>query len=115
MMELESGIMVGETYFLEPKGKEKKNETKEDGKAVVIGVNKAWSQSKGKAKGICFYCKEDGHWTRNCPKSLALKYLGKSFLLALRYTCSKNPPEFLVCGFATSTSLQLDCQGSMKL
>jgi hypothetical protein len=51
---------------------------------------------------------------RNCPKYLELKHLGKHFLLVLRYMFSKNPPEFLVCGFGTNTCLQLDCMGSRK-
>jgi mannose/fructose/N-acetylgalactosamine-specific phosphotransferase system component IIC len=45
---------------------------------------------------------------RNCPKYLELKHLGKHFLLVLRYMFSKNPPEFLVCGFGTITCLQLE-------
>lgn len=97
MMEPKSGMMVGETSFSKPKGKEEKKETKENGKAVVIGVNKGRSKSKGNAKWICFYCKDDGHWMRKCPKYLTLKHSGKSFLLVLRYTFSKNPSELLVC------------------
>jgi hypothetical protein len=96
------------------KVREKNKETKENGKAVVIGVNKARSKFKGKAKGKCFYCKEDGQWMRNYPKYLALKHSGKSFLLVLRYMFSKNLPEFLVCGFDTNTCLQLTCKGSRK-
>jgi hypothetical protein len=57
MMEPKSGMMVGETFFSEPKCREEKKETKENDKVVVIGVNKARSKSKAKAKGICFYCK----------------------------------------------------------
>jgi hypothetical protein len=51
-MEPKSGMMVGETSFLVPKGKKEKKETKENDKVVIIGVNKARSKSKGKAKGI---------------------------------------------------------------
>jgi hypothetical protein len=66
-------------------------------------------------KGICFDCSEDGHWMRNCPKYLAFKHSGKVFVFWL-YTCfSKNPLEFLVCGFDTNTCLQYDCRGSRKL
>jgi hypothetical protein len=50
--------MVGETCFSKSKGKKKKMETKKNNKAAVIGV----SEAKSKAKGICFYCKEDEHW-----------------------------------------------------
>jgi fatty acid/phospholipid biosynthesis enzyme len=64
MMEPKSGMMVDETSFSESKGKKKK-ETKENGKVVVIGVNKARIKSEGKAKKICFYCKEDGQWMKN--------------------------------------------------
>jgi len=51
---------------------------------------------------------------RNCPKYLAFKHSGKSFLFVLRYMFSKNPLKFLVCEFDTNTCLQLDCIGSMK-
>jgi hypothetical protein len=51
---------------------------------------------------------------KHCLKYLALKHSGKRFLLVLRYMFSKNPPEFLVCGFGTNTCLQLDCMGSKK-
>jgi hypothetical protein len=112
MMELKSGMMVGETSSSKPKGE--KNETKENGKVVVIAVNKARSKSNDQAKWICFYCKEGGKWMRNYPKYPSLKHSGKSFLLILRYMFSKNPPEFLVCGFGTNTCLQLDCKSSRK-
>lgn len=110
-MEPKSGMIVGKTSFSKPKIKKK--ETKKNGKAVVTGVNKGRSKSKGKAKGICFYCK-GGQWMRNYSKHLAHKHLGKSFLLVLRYMFIKNPPEFLVCRFGTNTCLQLDCKGSRK-
>jgi hypothetical protein len=58
MIEPKFGMMAGETSFLEPK--REKKETKGNNKAIVIGINKVKSKSKGKAKGICFYCKEDG-------------------------------------------------------
>jgi hypothetical protein len=54
MIELESSMDIGETFFSKPKGKQEKKLTKENVKAVVIGVNKARSKSKGNAKGICF-------------------------------------------------------------
>jgi hypothetical protein len=57
IMEPKSGMIVGETFFSEPKGKEEKKETKKNGKVVVVGVYKARSKSNDKAKGICFYCK----------------------------------------------------------
>jgi hypothetical protein len=114
MMEPKSGMMVGETSFLVPKGKKEKKETKENDKVVIIGVNKARSKSKGKAKGIWFYCKEDEKWMRNCPKYLELQHSRKRFLLVLRYMFSKNPLDFLVCGFGTNTCLQLDCMGSRQ-
>jgi hypothetical protein len=68
-----------------------------------------------KSKGIRFYCKEDEHWMRNCPKYLALKRSSKIFLLVLKYMFSKNTPEFLVCGIGTNTYLQLTFMGSRKL
>jgi len=49
MIEPKSGMVVGETFFSEPKGKEEKKETKENDKVVVIGVNKGRSKAKGYA------------------------------------------------------------------
>jgi hypothetical protein len=51
MMELKFGMMVGETSFSEPKGKEEKKKTKGNGR-VVLGFSKAKRKSKGKAKRI---------------------------------------------------------------
>jgi len=56
MIEPKSGMVVGETFFSEPKGKEEKKE--ENGKIVVIGVNKGRSKSKGKAKGYAFIARK---------------------------------------------------------
>jgi hypothetical protein len=58
MIEPKSGMVVGETFFSEPKGKEEKKETKENDKVVVIGVNKGRSKSKGKAKGYAFIARK---------------------------------------------------------
>jgi hypothetical protein len=61
MVEPQLGMLVGSTSYSEPKGEEDKKETKEDGKVFAICVNKVEIKSKGKAKWICFYCKENGH------------------------------------------------------
>jgi hypothetical protein len=79
MKEPESGMDIGETFFSKPKGEEEKEETKNNGKTIVIGVKKAQRKSNGKPKGICFNCNENGHWMRNCPKYLAIKRSGKVF------------------------------------
>jgi len=52
MMELKFGMMVGETSFSKPKGKEEKKKTKGNGRVVVLGFSKAKRKSKGKAKRI---------------------------------------------------------------
>jgi len=80
MMEPKLGMMVGDISFSESKGNEEKKETKKNYKAFANGINEARNKSKCEAKGICFYCKENGHWVRNFPKYLTIKQLGNSFL-----------------------------------
>jgi hypothetical protein len=91
------GTEIGSTSYSKPKGEEGK--AKGDGKISAIRIDKAESKSKGKAKGICLYCKGSGHGWNNCPEYL-LRYAGKGFSLSLLYSCLVNPTEtFLVCGF----------------
>ena len=67
-------LMVNKTTKFK-KGKGKKN-FKKDGKDVAApGKPVARKKSKNgpKPETECFYCKEKGHWKRNCPKYLADK------------------------------------------
>ena len=48
---------------------------KKNGKQVVTPVNKPKAGPKPETE--CFYCKQTGHWKRNCPKYLADKKDGK--------------------------------------
>ena len=62
------------------KGKGKKN-FKKDGKGVAAPSKQAAGKKPKngpKPKTECFYCKESGHWKRNCPKYLADKKAGKT-------------------------------------
>jgi hypothetical protein len=54
------------------KGK-KKSEFMTIGNPFAKGINKAHKKSKGKPKGVCYYCNKDGHWLRNFSKYLAFK------------------------------------------
>ena len=70
--------MVNKTTSFK-KGKGKKN-FKKDGKGVTApGKPVAGKKLKSgpKPETECFYCKQTGHWKRNCPKFLAEKKDGK--------------------------------------
>ena len=72
-------LMVNKTTKFK-KGKGKKN-FKKDGKGVAApGKKAAGKKSKNgpKPETECFYCKQTGHWKRNCPKYLADKKDGKT-------------------------------------
>ena len=63
------------------KGKGKKN-FKKDGKEVAAPGKLVAAQEKNPKSGPkpeteCFYCKQTGHWKRNCPKYLADNKDGK--------------------------------------
>ena len=71
-------FMVNKTTEFKKSGKREKENIggpKKDGKSVV-GHPKA--PKPGPKPGVeCFYCKDDGHWKRNCPKYLNDKKAGK--------------------------------------
>ena len=68
-------LMVNKTTSFKEKGKGKKGNFKKNGKQVVAQVKKPKSRPKPETE--CFYCKQTGHWKRNCPKYLADKKDGK--------------------------------------
>ena len=65
-------LMVNKTTKFK-KGKGKKN-FKKNNKQVT---QEKKPKSGPKPKTECFYCKQTGHWKRNCPKYLAEKKNGK--------------------------------------
>ncbi|KAK9713862.1 hypothetical protein RND81_06G055600 [Saponaria officinalis] len=56
----------------------KKDKGNEVVKSASLGKAKANSKPKVAAEYECFYCKEIGHWKRNCPKYLEDKKNGAS-------------------------------------
>ena len=64
-------LMVNKTTSFKKKGKEKKGNFKKNGKQVATSGKKLKAGPKPETE--CFYCKQTGHWKRNCPKYLAHK------------------------------------------
>src|ERR1041385_3606235 len=71
-------FIVNKTTEFKNSGKRekgKKGGPKKDGKSVVIHPK---APKPGPKPGVeCFYCKDDGHWKRNCPKYLKDKKVGQ--------------------------------------
>ena len=68
--------MVNKTTSFKKKGKgKKKGNFKKNSKQVATQEKK--SKSGPKPETECFYCKQTGHWKRNCPKYLADKKDGE--------------------------------------
>ena len=68
--------MVNKTTSFKKKGKgKKKGNFKKNSKQVAAQEKKPKSRPKPETE--CFYCKQTGHWKRNCPKYLADKKDGK--------------------------------------
>ena len=68
--------MVSKTTSFKKKGKgKKKGNFKKNSKQVAAQEKKPKSGPKPETE--CFYCKQTGHWKRNCPKYLADKKDGK--------------------------------------
>ena len=64
--------MVNKTTSFKKKGKgKKKGNFKKTIKQVAAQEKKPKSGPKPETE--CFYCKQTGHWKRNCPKYLADK------------------------------------------
>ena len=69
-------LMVNKTTSFKKKGKgKKKGNFKKNSKQVAAQEKKPKSGPKPETE--CFYCKQTGHWKRNCPKYLADKKDGK--------------------------------------
>ena len=68
-------LMVNKTTSFRKKGKGKKGNFKNNRKPVATQVKKPKSGPKPETE--CFYCKQTGHWKRNCPKYLEDKKDGK--------------------------------------
>src|SRR3954465_1976544 len=69
-------LMVNKTTSFKKKGKgKKKGNFKKNNKQVAAQEKKPKSGPKPETE--CFYCKQTGHWKRNCPKYLADKKDGK--------------------------------------
>ncbi|KAK1646945.1 hypothetical protein QYE76_064750 [Lolium multiflorum] len=63
-------LMINNTIKFKKQGKPKeKGKSKKDGKKVVAPPKKP--KAGPKADIVCYYCKEEGHWKRNCSKYLA--------------------------------------------
>ena len=60
-------LMVNKTTSFKKKGKgKKKGNFKTNNKQVAAQEKKPKSGPKPETE--CFYCKQTGHWKRNCPK-----------------------------------------------
>ena len=69
-------LMVNKTISFKKKDKrKKKGNFKKNSKQVAAQEKKPKSGPKPETE--CFYCKQTGHWKRNCPKYLADKKDGK--------------------------------------
>ena len=68
-------LMVNKTTSFKKKGKGKKGNFKKNDKQVATPGKKPKAGPKPETE--CFYCKQTGHWKRNCPKYLADKKDGK--------------------------------------
>ena len=69
-------LMVNKTTSFKKKGKwKKKGNFKKNGKQVAAQEKKPKSRPKSDTE--CFYCKQTGHWKRNCTKYLEDKKDGK--------------------------------------
>ena len=68
--------MVNKTTSFKKNGKgKKKGNFKKNSKQVAAQEKKPKSGPKPETE--CYYCKQTGHWKRNCPKYLADKKDGK--------------------------------------
>ncbi|KAK1698456.1 hypothetical protein QYE76_015153 [Lolium multiflorum] len=62
-------LMVNKTTSFKKQGKPNKGKIKKGGKKVAAPPEKP--KAGPKPDTVCYYCKEKGHWKRNCPKYLA--------------------------------------------
>ncbi|KAK1613923.1 hypothetical protein QYE76_019440, partial [Lolium multiflorum] len=64
-------LMVNKTTSFKKQGKPKKGNFKKGGKKVAAPPEKP--KAGPKPDTVCYYCKEKGHWKRNCPNMADLK------------------------------------------
>nr|XP_051222186.1 uncharacterized protein LOC127340483 [Lolium perenne] len=62
-------LMVNKTTSFKKQGKPKKGNFKKGSKKVAAPPEKPKAGPKPDTE--CYYCKEKGHWKRNCPKYMA--------------------------------------------
>ncbi|KAK1649170.1 hypothetical protein QYE76_066975, partial [Lolium multiflorum] len=62
-------FMVNKTTSFKKQGKPNKGNFKKGGKKVTVPPEKP--KAGPKPDTVCYYCKEKGHWKRNCSKYLA--------------------------------------------
>ena len=62
-------LMVNKTTSFKKQGKPKKGNFKKGGKKADAPPEKP--KAGPKPDTVCYYCKEKGHWKRNCSKYLA--------------------------------------------
>ena len=68
-------LMIDKTTSFKKRAKGNKGNFKKNGKQVATPGKKPKAGPKPETE--CFYCKQTGHWKRNCPKYLADKKDGK--------------------------------------
>jgi hypothetical protein len=83
------------------KDNKSKGRNKRDGKSVAGSEKKPKAGPKPETE--CFYCKETGHWKRNCPKYLADEKNGKInkgiydiHVIDVYLTSSRNSAGYLI-------------------
>ncbi|KAK1627535.1 hypothetical protein QYE76_001850 [Lolium multiflorum] len=92
-------LMVNKTTSFKKQGKPKKENFKKGGKKAAAPPEKPKAGPKPDAE--CYYCKEKGHWKRNCPKYLADLKTGlvkkKKEILVRKYSrnWTKSTPSIL--------------------
>ena len=68
-------LMVNKTTSFKKMGKGKKGNFKKNGKQVSAEVKKPKFGPKPETE--CFYCKQTGHWKRNCPSIWRIRRMAR--------------------------------------
>ena len=68
-------LMINKTTSFKKKGKGKKGNFKKKGKQVAPPMKDPKARPKPKTE--CFYCKGNGHWKQNCPKTWRIRRMAK--------------------------------------
>ena len=114
-------LMINKTTSFKKRAKGKKGNFKKNGKQVAAQVKKPKSGPKPETE--CFYCKQTGHWKRNCPKYLADKKDGKVNngifdiqIIDVYFTSVRsNPSVFDTGSVAKSSNLKWELQNEQRL